>query len=67
MMTVKTVCIEVALLIRHKDEKNSLFSEDKLKSVTKSSLTPVFKWKRALNFFCNDDCENCLYRGSNPY
>ena len=48
MMTVKTVCIEVALLISHKDEKSSLFSEDKLKSFRKSSLTPVFKWKSAL-------------------
>ena len=51
MMTVKTVCIEVALLISHKDEKNSLFSEDKFKSVTKSSLTPVFKRKPALKIF----------------
>ena len=31
MMTVKTVCIEVALLISHKDEKTSLFSEDQEK------------------------------------
>ena len=51
MMTVKTVCIEVALLISHKDEKVSLFSEDQLKSVRKSSLTPVFKWKSALKIF----------------
>ena len=51
MMTVKTVCIEVALLFSHKDEKGSLFTEDKLKSVRKSSLTPVFKWKSALKFF----------------
>ena len=51
MMTVKTVCIEVARLISHKDEKISLFSEDHLKSVRKSSLTPVFKWKHALKFF----------------
>ena len=51
MMTVKTVCTEVALLISHKDEKNSLFSEDQLKSVGKSSLTPVFKWKSALKVF----------------
>ena len=51
MMTVKTVCIEVALLISHKDQKNSLFSEDQLKSVRKNSLTPVFKWKSALKFF----------------
>ena len=67
MMTVNTVCIEVAHLISHKDEKISLFLEDQLKGVRKSSLTPVFKWKSALNFFCSDDCENCLYRGSNPY
>ena len=51
MMTVKTVCIEVALLISHKDEKISFFSEDQLKSVRKSSLTPVFEWKSALKFF----------------
>ena len=51
MMTVKTVRIEVALLISHKDEKISLFSEDQLKSVRKSSLTPVFNWKSALKFF----------------
>ena len=51
MMTVKTVCIEVALLISHKDEKSSLFSVGQLKSVRKSSLTPVFKWKSALKFF----------------
>ena len=47
-MTVKTVCIEVALLISHKGEKTSLFSEDQLKSGTKNFLTPVFKWKSAL-------------------
>ena len=51
MMTVKTVCIEVALLISHKDQKTSLFSEDQLKRVRNSSLTPVFKWKSALKFF----------------
>ena len=51
MMTVKTVCMEVPLFISHKDEKTSLFSEDQLKSVRKSSLTPVFKWKSALTFF----------------
>ena len=51
LMTVKNVCIEVALLICHRDEQTSLFSEDELKSVRKSSLTPVFKWKSALNFF----------------
>ena len=51
MMTVKTVRIEVALLISHKDEKTSLLSEDQLKCVRKSSLTPVFKWKSALKFF----------------
>ena len=51
MMTVKTVCIEVALLISQKDEKISLFSEDQLKSVRKSSLTPVFKWKSAREVF----------------
>ena len=51
MMTVKIVCIEVAILFSHKEEKTSLFSEDQLKSVRKSSLTPVFNWKSALNFF----------------
>ena len=51
MMTVKTVCIEVAILISHKDQKTSLFSEDKLESVRKNSLTPVFNWKSALKFF----------------
>ena len=51
MMTVKTVCIEVALLFSHKDEKTSLFTEDKLKSVRKSSLTPVLEWKSALKIF----------------
>ena len=50
-MTVKTVCLEVALLFSHKDEKTSLFSEDQLKRVRESSLTPVFKWKSALKFF----------------
>ena len=35
MMTVKTVCIEVAFFFSHKDEKTSLFSEDKVKCVTK--------------------------------
>ena len=50
-MTVKTVCIEVALLLSHKVEKTSLFSEDQSKSVRKSSLTPVFKWKSARKTF----------------
>ena len=50
-MTVKTVCIEVALLISHKEEKISLFSQDQLKSVRKIPLTPVFRWKSALKFF----------------
>ena len=51
MMTVKTVCIEVALLIRQKDGKTSLFSEEKLESVRKNSLTRVFRWKSALKVF----------------
>ena len=51
MMTVKTVCLEAALLISHKDEKSSLFSADQLTIVRKSSLTAVFKWKSALKFF----------------
>ena len=67
LMTVKSVCIEVAHLISHKDEKTSLFSEDQIKSIRKCPLTPVFKWKSSLNFFCNDDCENSLYRGSTPF
>ena len=51
MMTVKTVSIEVALLISNKVEKTSLFSEDQSESVRKGSLTPGFKWKSALKFF----------------
>ena len=51
MMTVKTVCIEVAHLISHKVEKISLFSEDQSQSVRKSSLTPVFKWKSVRKTF----------------
>ena len=51
MMTVKTVCIEVAILFSHKDEKTSLISQHNFESVTKSSLTPVFKWKTALKIF----------------
>ena len=51
MMTVKTVCIEVAFLISHKDEITSLFSVDQMESVRKNTLTPVFKWKSALKFF----------------
>ena len=58
MMTVKIVCIEVALLFSHKEEKTSLFSEDQLKSVRKSSLTPVFNWKSALNFFPTTTVKN---------
>ena len=49
-MTVKTVCIEVTILISQRDQKTSPFSEDKLKSVRKSSLAPVFNWKTALKF-----------------
>ena len=51
MMTVKTVFIEIALLISHKVEKTSLFLEDQSKRVRKSSLTPAFKWKSARKFF----------------
>ena len=50
MMTVKTVFIEVALLISHKDEKFHSFQKTK-KSVRKTPLTPVFIWKSALKFF----------------
>ena len=50
-MTVKTVCLEVAPLFSHKDEKTSLISEDQMESVRKNTLTPVFKWKSALKFF----------------
>ena len=50
-MTVKTVCLEEPLFISHKDEKNSLFSEDQIKCVRKNSLTPVFKWKSARKNF----------------
>ena len=66
MMTVKTVCLVVALLISHKDQKTWLFSEDQLKCVRESSLTPVFKWKSTKKIFSNDDCKNCLLRGSTP-
>ena len=65
-MTVKIVCIEVALLISHKDEKTSLFSEDQEKCKKKSSHSR-FKMKISTKSFSNDDCENCLYRGSTPY
>ena len=41
MMTVKTVCIEVAHLISHKDEKTSLFSEDQKKCKKKSSHSRI--------------------------
>ena len=51
MLTVKTVCIDVALLISHKDQKTSLFSEEQKNSVRKSPLFPVFRWKSALKFF----------------
>ena len=51
VMTVKTVCLEVALLFSHKDAKTSLFSEDKVKFVRKYSLSPVFEGKSALKFF----------------
>ena len=51
MFSVKTVCIEVALLLSHRDEETSLSSEDKLKSLRIFSLTPVFKWKSATKFF----------------
>ena len=37
MMTVKTVCIEVAILISHKDQKPSLFLEDQKKCKKNSS------------------------------
>ena len=40
MMTVKTVCIEIALLISHKDEKTSLFSEDQIKVLEKILSLP---------------------------
>ena len=51
MITVKTVFTKVALLISHKVEKTSLFSEDQSKRVRKISLTPVFNWKSALKIF----------------
>ena len=41
MMTVKTVCIEVATLISHKDQKTSLFSEDQKKCKKKSSHSRI--------------------------
>ena len=39
-MTVKTVCIEVALHISHRDEKTSLFSEDQIKVLEKLLSLP---------------------------
>ena len=39
-MNVKTVCIEVPLFISHKDEKTSLFSEDKWKVLQKVLSLP---------------------------
>ena len=51
MFSVKTVCIEVALLISHKVKKTSLFSEGQVKSVPKRFLTPVFERESALKFF----------------
>ena len=50
MMTVKTVCIEVATLISHKDKKIQSFQKTE-KNVRKSPLTPVFRWKSALKIF----------------
>ena len=67
MVSVKTVCIEVALLISHKEEKSSLFSVDQLKSVRKCSLIAVFKSKISTKIFSSDDCENCLFGGSSPF
>ena len=66
MMTVKTVFIEVALLISHKDEKTSLFQKTNWKVLEKFSHSR-FWMKISTKIFSNDDCENCLYRGSNPY
>ena len=40
MMTVKTVCIEVALLISHKDEKTSLFQKTNWKLLEKVPSLP---------------------------
>ena len=39
-MTVKTVCIEVALFISHKDQKTSLFSENQNKVLEKLLSLP---------------------------
>ena len=44
-------CIEVALLLSHKDEKTSPVSVDQLKCVRKSPLTPVFEKKSSLKFY----------------
>ena len=65
-MTVKTFRKEVALLMSHKDEKTSLFSEDQEKCKKKSSHSR-FKKKISTKSFSNDDCKNCLYRSSTPY
>ena len=49
------------------DEKISLFSEDQIKSVRKNFSHSSFLMKVSTKNFSNDDCENCLYRGSTPY
>ena len=51
MMTVKTVCIEVPLFISHKDEKTSLFSEDKWKVLQKILSLPFLNENQHQNFF----------------
>ena len=66
MLTVKTVCIEVAFFISHKDEKTSLFSEEQLKVLQKVLSLSLLNKNQHKNF-CNHDCDNCLYRGNNSY
>ena len=51
MMTVKTVFTKVALLISHKVEKTSLFSEDQSKSVRKFLSLPFLYENQHENFF----------------
>ena len=51
MMTVKTVCIEVAILISHKDEKTSLFSEEQLKVLQEVLSLSLLNKNQHKNFF----------------
>ena len=51
MMTAKTVCLEVALLISQKDQKTSLFSEDQEKVWEKVLSLPYSDENQHKSFF----------------